>query len=87
LRGGASPLVVSVASSDPTGTFWPFSTRISSTTPEAKISTSMSLFAVSMTATMSPRCTRSPGRTSHLLRVPASMSAPREGMRNSYMAR
>ena len=34
-------------------------------------------------ATMSPRCTTSPGATCHSRIVPASMSAPSEGMRNS----
>ena len=38
------------------------------------------LDAVSTSATMSPRCTRSPGATSHSTTVPRSMSAPSEGM-------
>src|SRR3990167_769808 len=43
----------------------------------------MAAFSVSTTATISPRFTPSPGRTRHSARVPASISAPSEGMRNS----
>ena len=83
-RGGCSAARrlrgASVASGVPTGTFSPSGTRIRSITPSSKISTSMSAFSVSTTATMSPRCTWSPGFTSHSVMVPASMSAPSDGM-------
>ena len=52
-------------------------------TPVSKISTSMSALSVSTTATMSPLRTSSPGFTRHSTIVPASMSAPSEGIRNS----
>src|SRR3990172_29997 len=55
-------------------------------TPVSKISTSMTPFSVSTSATSSPRLTASPGFTRQSTRVPNSMSAPREGMRNSLMA-
>src|SRR5512138_2050088 len=54
-------------------------------TPSSKFSTSNSPFCVSTVAITSPRLTRSPGLTSHSTSVPASMSAPRLGMRNSPM--
>ncbi len=50
-------------------------------TPSSKISTSMSALSVLTTATRSPRCTVSPGCTSHSSTVPESMSAPSDGMR------
>ena len=75
------------ASGVPTGTLPLRSTRICSICPVSKISISMAPFCVSTTATMSPRFTLSPGFTSHSTSVPASMSAPSEGMRNSTTAR
>ena len=57
-----------------------------STTPLSKISTSITPFSVSTSATMSPRLTASPGCFRQSTRVPASMSAPSVGMRNSAMA-
>ena len=47
-------------------------TRSSSTTPSSKISTSISALSVSTTATMSPRCTASPG-----LDPPLERASPR----------
>src|SRR6478609_9885817 len=55
---------------------------MSLTTPSLKLSTSISDFSVSTTAMMSPRRTSSPDLTRHSRTVPASMSAPREGMVN-----
>src|SRR3990172_4611247 len=55
--------------------------------PDSKISTSMTPFSVSTNATTSPRLTASPGFTRQSTSVPNSMSAPREGMRNSLMSR
>lgn len=43
----------------------------------------MAPLSVSTSATMSPRFTSSPGCLSHRMSVPASMSAPSEGMRKS----
>src|SRR6516225_7500786 len=45
----------------------------------------MSAFSVSTSATMSPRLTRSPGLIFQAMSLPASMSAPRLGMRNSVI--
>ena len=50
--------------------------------PPRRLSISMAPFCVSTTAMMSPRFTRSPGCFSHSTSVPASMSAPSDGMRN-----
>ena len=75
--------VLMMASGVPTGTSVPISTRIRSTVPGSKFSISIAPFCVSTTATMSPRLTGSPGLISHSTSVPASMSAPSDGMRNS----
>ena len=48
-----------------------------------RLSISIAPFCVSTTATTSPRFTASPGFTSHSTSVPASMSAPSEGIRKS----
>src|SRR6266545_3361352 len=74
------------ASGVPTGTDWPSGTRSRSMTPDSKHSTSTAALAVSTTATMSPLWTVSPGLISHSTTVPASMSAPSEGIRNSAMS-
>ena len=68
------------ASGVPTATSLARATSSSSTTPFSKTSTSMSDLSVSTTATMSPRCDRSPGSTRHSTTVPSSMSAPSDGM-------
>jgi hypothetical protein len=47
----------------------------------------MAPFWVSTTATTSPRATLSPGFTSHSTSLPASMSAPSEGMAKTLIAR
>src|SRR6056297_1194178 len=78
--GGASPSLRTTASGAPTGRVWPRSATSSWTVPSSKISISMAPFWVSTTATISPRFTVSPGSTSHSTSLPASMSAPREGM-------
>jgi len=75
------------ASGVPTGTVVPGSTSQRSMTPSSKMSISMAPFWVSTTATTSPRLTRSPGRFSHSTNVPASISAPSDGMRNSPISR
>jgi hypothetical protein len=54
--------------------------------PTSKHSISIAPFWVSTTATTSPRFTVSPGLTSHSTSVPASMSAPSEGMANTPIA-
>src|SRR6185437_981500 len=73
------------ASGVPTGTLVLGVTSCRPITPSQKISTSIAPLSVSTTATISPRCTSSPGCFSHSTSVPASMSAPRDGMRNSAM--
>ena len=74
-----------LASGAPTGTVSPIRATSSLIVPSSKTSISMAPFCVSTTATMSPRFTVSPGFTSHSASVPASMSAPSEGMRNMPM--
>ena len=69
----------------PTGNFVPTGTTSSDTTPGLNTSISIAPFCVSTTAMTSPRLTRSPGFTSHSTSVPASMSAPRDGMRKSVI--
>src|SRR5688500_14469767 len=54
-----------------------------SNTPSSKTSISMAPFSVSTTAMMSPRARASPGCFSQRTSVPASISAPSAGMRNS----
>ncbi len=71
----------------PTGNFVPTGTTSSDTTPGLNTSISIAPFCVSTTAMTSPRLTRSPGFTSHSTSVPASMSAPRDGMRKSVIGR
>ena len=78
--------VLIFASGVPTGTLVPMSTRNCSTSPVSKISISIAPFCVSTTAMMSPCLTRSPGLTNHSTSVPASISEPSEGMRNSAIA-
>src|SRR6056297_2160270 len=80
VSGGASPSARTVARGAPTGSSLPRSARISWTVPSWKISISIAPFWVSTTATTSPRWTVSPGFTSHSTSLPASMSAPSEGM-------
>src|SRR5512135_451865 len=89
LAGAASaflPSALNIASVAPTGTFCPGWTTRDSITPVSKISTSMTPFSVSTSATTSPRLTVSPGLTRQSTTVPNCMSAPSEGMRNSLMA-
>src|SRR6185369_3607993 len=74
------------ASTVPVGTVAPGSMRMRSSTPLTKTSTSIRPFSVSTSAMMSPRATRSPGRLRHAMSVPAVMSAPRIGIRNSAIA-
>jgi hypothetical protein len=80
------PSPLKVANVVPTGTFCPgWVTRVS-ITPLSKISTSMTPFSVSTSATTSPRFTASPGFTRHSTMVPYCISAPSDGIRNSLMA-
>src|SRR5512143_4251676 len=79
------PLLRTSASVVPTGTFSPGWTINESITPLSKISTSITPFSVSTSATTSPRLTASPGLTRQSTMVPNCMSAPSEGMRNSLM--
>src|SRR3990172_6702018 len=58
---------------------------IRSTTPLCQISMSIMALSVPTPPPTSPRVTVSPALTSHSTMVPASMSAPSAGMRNSYM--
>src|SRR5574341_1396279 len=83
---GASAASRMIASGVPTGTFSPGRTRIRSTTPGTKTSTSIAPLSVSTSAIMSPRRTASPGCLYHVTRRPAVMSAPSTGMRNSATA-
>src|SRR5579875_58821 len=80
---GASPSAAMSARTVPTGTFSPSCTVKLCTMPFTNTSISIAPFSVSTTAITSPRLMRSPGLTSHCTRVPASMSAPSDGIRNS----
>jgi len=79
--GAVAPSISSSAIGVPTGTLCPGSTSSRPMVPAWKTSTSMAPFWVSTTAMTSPLANRSPGRLTHWIRVPASMSEPSDGMR------
>src|SRR5207245_6760674 len=56
----------------PAFTAWPGSTRTSATVPAALALNSFSIFIASMTSSVSPTCTRSPGRTAMCVTRPGS---------------
>src|SRR3954447_24654121 len=75
----ASPGLASVAmraSTTPTSTVVPTSTRISCTRPLAGASTSVSILSVEMDAMISSRSTQSPARFFHSTTVPSATETP-----------
>src|SRR3954462_3907512 len=68
------------ASTTPTSTVAPTSTRISCTRPDAGASTSVSILSVEIEAMISSRSTQSPGCFFHSTTVPSATETPIWGM-------
>ena len=85
----ASPGFASVAmraSTTPTSTVVPTSTRISCTRPHAGASTSVSILSVEIEAMISSRSTQSPGCFFHSTTVPSATETPIWGIVTSTSA-
>src|SRR4051795_5432424 len=86
IAAAASPLPAAPsirASTVPTSTVWPTSTRISTTVPSPGDSTSVSILSVEIPQMISSRSTRSPTRFFHSTTVPSETLTPIWGMTTS----
>src|SRR3954462_5952496 len=87
MAAAASPLPPAApsirASTVPTSTVWPTSTRISTTVPSPGDSTSVSILSVEIPQMISSRSTRSPTPFFHSTTVPSETDTPICGMTTS----